>query len=80
MTLKGCRQSDGMGRERKNTVHVLQTCAEAQIDTRVMMLLWSLPFLGKEQRNKRAFRAEAGHAQLALGVLCHAPSPWRARQ
>lgn len=67
------------GRE-KNTVLVLQTCAEAQIDTGVMMLLWSLPFLGKEERNKRAFRADAGHAQLALGVLCHAPSPWRARQ
>lgn len=80
MTLKGCRQSAGMGRERKNTAYVLQTCAEAQIDTGVMMLLWSLPFLGKEQRNERAFKAEADHAQLALGVPCRAPRPWRARQ
>lgn len=60
-------------------VCVCQTCAEAQTDTRVMMvLLWSLPF--QKQSNERAFRAEAGRAQLAPGALCHVPSPWRARQ
>lgn len=63
----------------KNVVCVSQTCAEAQTDTRVMMILWSLPFLGKEHRHGSAFRAEADHAQLPLGVLCHALSPMRAQ-
>lgn len=47
-------------------------CILSQSDTGVMMLIWSLPFLGKEQRNKRAFRAEFDHAQLPPGV-CPVP-------
>lgn len=76
MTLEDCRQSNGMGRERKNMVHALQNCATAmpKFGTCIMMLLWSpTAFLGRNRGTKEALEPRLTMFILAVGVAV--PSP-----